>query len=130
MIACVVLLLVVVGALSWRYFGPDPFKASERIVRESRRTLSVRVRDFEQDLRAAVTKAAPGERGAVIDSTVARAVKKIDEYVDGARDELSQLDIPLAKYENRANRLADNAEAAKRMIEERAAEKRSQLSGE
>lgn len=101
------------------------------IVRESRRVLNAQVRDFEQELRDLMTKSGmePGARIAAIEQKSAAAKVEIDRYLDEARAELSELDIPLKTHKNRADRLGEKAEEAKQMIDERVAEKREQLAG-
>ena len=131
LIAVLLVILIVAGFAGWRFLRPDPFRESEMIVRESRRVLNGQVRDFEQELRDLMTKAGlePAARIAAIEQKSAGAKVEIDRYLDEARAELSELDIPLKTHKNRADRLGEKAEEAKQMIDERVAEKREQLAG-
>ncbi len=131
LIAILLVVVIAVGAVAWRFLRPDPFRASEMIVRESRRVLNAQVRDFEQELRDLMTKSGmePDARIAAIEQKSAAAKVEIDRYLDEARAELSELDIPLKTHKNRADRLGEKAEEAKQMIDERVAEKREQLAG-
>lgn len=131
LIAVLLVILAVVGVVGWRYLKPNPFRQSEMIVRESRSVLNARVRDFEQDLRDLMAKSGMdgAARVAAIEKEAAEAKTEIDRYLDEARAELSELDIPLKTHQNRVDRLAEKAAEAKQMIDERLAEKRAQLAG-
>ncbi len=130
LIAILVVVALVAGFFGWRYLSPNPHKRSEQIVRESRGVLSSEVRDFEQALRDVMAKGSdPATRLQSIEKSADEAKKSIDGYVDQARSRLSDLEIPLKKYQNRAERIGQKADDAKRIIDERVAEKRSQISG-
>lgn len=131
LMAILLVVVAVVGVFGWRYLRPNPFRQSETIVRESRRVLNARVRDFEQELRDLTNKSGmdAAARIAAIEKQGEEAKAEIDRYLDEARAELSELDIPLKTHQNRADRLGEKADEAKQMIEERVAEKREQLSG-
>ncbi len=129
--AVLLVILGVGGVLGWRYFGPNPFKQSEAVVRESRRVLSTKVRDFEQDLRELAQNSGQNDaqRFEAIEKRADAVKAEIDAYLDEARAELSELDIPLKTHQNRADRLGKKADEAKNMIDDRVSEKREQLTG-
>ncbi len=131
LIALLAVVLAVVGVTGWRYFRPNPFKRSESIVRESRRTLNTCVRAFESDLHAVMQKSgmSPADRVAAIEERAVVAKREIDKVVDDVRAELAELDIPLRTHQNRSNRVDARADEARAMIDDRLAEKREQLSG-
>ncbi len=129
LIAVLLVIVGVGGMVGWRYLGPNPFRESESVVRESRRVLSTRVRDFEQDLRVLTSKHGldDAQRLAGIEKRAEVVKAEIDSYLDQARAALSELDIPLKTHQNRADRLGKKADEAKNMIDDRVAEKREQL---
>jgi len=131
MVAVLLVVALILGYFGWGYLFPNPFKASELVVRESRRELSTRVRDFDQEIRVLMDKQglSDSQRLREVEKLAQETKTAIDEYIDEARDRLAEIDTPLKTHQNRDERLTEKADDAKTMIDDRVAEKRDQLAG-
>ena len=128
----ILLLVVGVGGYgAWRLFKPDPYRQSEQVVRDSRQALNIIVSDFRRKLGAVMDKkdTAPAERVAEVEKLGQEAELRIDEYLDDARQELSELDIALRTHKNRSDRLVAKADDAKAMVKEGVEHAKARIGG-
>jgi len=128
----VLLLVVGIGGYgAWRLFKPDPYRQSEQVVRDSRQALNLIVSDFRRKLAAVMDEkgTAPAERIAAVEKLGQEAELRIDEFLDDARQELSELDIALRTHKNRSDRLVEKADDAKAMVNEGVAHAKARIGG-
>ena len=112
----------VVGYLAWSVLRPDPYALSERIVRDARREMAAEVRNFQREVDPLAREARREKRdiSAQVEQLVAAAEREIADVVDGARDQIAELDIALRTQSNRLNRIEDRAKEAMDMVREHA----------
>jgi hypothetical protein len=130
-----VLVIGVVGYGAWSFLRPSQHVQSERLVREFVRTVGKEVSDFRRQARKITRKkhAGPKDRDAAvaaIDESAEKAMERVEEHADQARDELVQLDIGNRTQTNRSQRLDTREEEAREEISGLAAEAKSRLRGE
>lgn len=130
-IAAVLLLVISIGGYgAWRLLKPDPYRQSERIVRDSRQALNTIVSDFRHELGALMDEnMAPEAKIAEAEKLGQKAERSIEQYLEDAREELSDLDIALRTHKNRSDRLVGTTDYAKQMVEEAVAHAKSRISG-
>ncbi len=131
-VALVVLALGVGGYAASYFFKTNPYAASDRIVRSSRKTLGREVRAYQRQLRelTSETDGKAEEAIALIEKGAAEAVARIEEHAEAAHDELAELDIAFNTLRNRADRLEARTEEAKKMIAGLAEEAKAEIRGE
>lgn len=126
-IAAATVIAGVVGYAGWSQFRPDPYSLSDRIVREARRDMAAKVRDFQRDVDAAVSD--KQNVSPAIEAHMADALQGIDEIVDEARDRVADLDIDIRTQRNRIDRIEGRAEEAREMVKELADEAKQKAQG-
>jgi chromosome segregation ATPase len=124
----------VVGYGAWSYLRPSQHAQSERLVREFARSVGKEVNNFRRQARkiARDKQASPDELEAAVtalDERAEKAIERIEEHADEARDELVSLDIAIPTQRNRGRRLDTREEEARAEIAGLAAEAKSRLQG-
>jgi chromosome segregation ATPase len=103
-------------------------------VREFARSVGKEVNNFRRQARkiARDKQASPDELEAAVtalDERAEKAIERIEEHADEARDELVSLDIAIPTQRNRGRRLDTREEEARAEIAGLAAEAKSRLQG-
>ena len=132
-IAVTVLIVGVIGYGAWSYLRPNPYVASEHLVRDFARTMSRDVRQYRRKLRAlSEKKPSPQQLPDVlakIDQLATDSTNEIDDRMEELRERMEDFDIKLNTQRNRIDRLRSRATEAKEMVANLAAEAKEKLRG-
>jgi hypothetical protein len=111
----------VVGYAAWSFLRPSAEAASEEIVRQFARTAGREVSAFRREARAISGKRFSDEASrkaalAAIDERAEKAIRRVEQQGDQAREDLAGLDIAIRTQRNRHQRIETREAEAKEMV--------------
>lgn len=118
-VGAVVLAVVVYGA--WSFLRPTAQSSSEDLVREFSRQIGREVSNFRREARDLSDKRFADKKAkeaalAAIQEKAEKAIRRIEEQGDQAREELADLDIAIRTQRNRYQRIETREDEAKEMV--------------
>jgi chromosome segregation ATPase len=132
-VGAVVLAVVVYG--SWSFLRPTAHSASEDLVREFSRQIGREVSNFRREARELADKRFADKQAkdaavAAIQEKAEKAIRRIEEQGDQAREELAELDIAIRTQRNRYQRIETREDEAREMVNGVAEDLKARVTGQ